>query len=68
MRFSWQNTDFGWGKPVWKSMGKMEAQNTMVMVDDQEGDDVEVLVHLDEKRMCQLEQDLDIKTYSFLDE
>nr|GEV26629.1 pelargonidin 3-O-(6-caffeoylglucoside) 5-O-(6-O-malonylglucoside) 4'''-malonyltransferase-like [Tanacetum cinerariifolium] len=27
---------------------------------------IEVWVHLDEKRMCQLEQDLDIKTYAFL--
>nr|GFC23573.1 pelargonidin 3-O-(6-caffeoylglucoside) 5-O-(6-O-malonylglucoside) 4'''-malonyltransferase-like [Tanacetum cinerariifolium] len=66
MRFSLQNTDFGWGKPVWKSMGKMEGQNMVVMVDDQEGDGVEAWVQLDEKRMCQLEQDPDIKTYAFL--
>nr|GEV45479.1 ribonuclease H-like domain-containing protein [Tanacetum cinerariifolium] len=65
-KFSWQNADFGWGKPVWKSMGKMETQNLVIMMDDQEGDGVEAWVHLDEKRMCQLEQDPDIQTYAYL--
>ncbi|PWA36294.1 transferase, Chloramphenicol acetyltransferase-like domain protein [Artemisia annua] len=65
-KFSWQNADFGWGKPVWKSVGKMETQNFVIMMDDQEGDGVEAWVHLDEKRMCQLEQDPDIRTYAFL--
>ena len=35
------------------------------MMDDQEGDGVEAWVHLDEKRMSQLEQDPDIHTYAF---
>ncbi|GKB66856.1 pelargonidin 3-O-(6-caffeoylglucoside) 5-O-(6-O-malonylglucoside) 4'''-malonyltransferase-like protein, partial [Tanacetum coccineum] len=65
-KFSWQNTNFGWGKPVWRSREKIEAQNTVVMMDDQEGDGVEAWVHLDEKRMCQLEQDPDIQTYAYL--
>lgn len=58
------NADFGWGKPVWKSTGKYEAQNMLVLMDDQEGDGVEAWVYLDEKRMRQLEQDPDIQTYA----
>nr|GEZ30759.1 pelargonidin 3-O-(6-caffeoylglucoside) 5-O-(6-O-malonylglucoside) 4'''-malonyltransferase-like [Tanacetum cinerariifolium] len=56
--------DFGWGKPVWKSIGKFAAQNYVILMDDQEGDGVEAWVHLDEKRMHQLEQDHDIKAYA----
>ncbi|GKE68691.1 pelargonidin 3-O-(6-caffeoylglucoside) 5-O-(6-O-malonylglucoside) 4'''-malonyltransferase-like protein, partial [Tanacetum coccineum] len=65
-KFSWQNADFGWGKPVWRSTEKMVAQNMVIMMDDQEGDGVEAWVHLDETRMCQLEQDPDIQTYAFM--
>ncbi|GJV57784.1 pelargonidin 3-O-(6-caffeoylglucoside) 5-O-(6-O-malonylglucoside) 4'''-malonyltransferase-like protein [Tanacetum coccineum] len=66
-KFSWQNTDFGWGMPIWKSLGRMEAQNLVIMMDDQKGEGIEAWVHLDEKRMCQFEEDPDIKTYAFSD-
>ncbi|GJY30999.1 pelargonidin 3-O-(6-caffeoylglucoside) 5-O-(6-O-malonylglucoside) 4'''-malonyltransferase-like protein [Tanacetum coccineum] len=63
-KFSFNKADFGWGKPVWKSIGKFAAQNYVILMDDQEGDGVEAWVHLDEKRMHQLEQDHDIKAYA----
>ncbi|GKE55986.1 pelargonidin 3-O-(6-caffeoylglucoside) 5-O-(6-O-malonylglucoside) 4'''-malonyltransferase-like protein [Tanacetum coccineum] len=62
--FPFNKADFGWGKPVWKSTGKCAAQNLVIMIDDQEGDGVEAWVHLDEKRMHQLEQNPDIKAYA----
>nr|GEW78132.1 reverse transcriptase domain-containing protein [Tanacetum cinerariifolium] len=60
-----KNADFGSGKPVWRSTGKTEAQNTVIMIDDQEGDEVEAWVHLDEELMRQLEQDPDMQAYAF---
>nr|GEU65881.1 pelargonidin 3-O-(6-caffeoylglucoside) 5-O-(6-O-malonylglucoside) 4'''-malonyltransferase-like [Tanacetum cinerariifolium] len=62
--FSFNKADFGWGKPVWKSTGKCAVQNVVIMMDDQEGDGVEAWVHLDEKRMHQLEQNPDVKAYA----
>ncbi|KAI3827867.1 hypothetical protein L1987_01954 [Smallanthus sonchifolius] len=63
-KFSFYNADFGWGKPVWRSTGHYAATNFVLLMDDQEGDGVEAWVHLDEKHMCKLEQDLDIQAYA----
>ncbi|KAI3755306.1 hypothetical protein L1987_55102 [Smallanthus sonchifolius] len=62
--FSFYQADFGCGKPVWASTGKLPTQNLVIMIDDHEGDGVEAWVHLDEKGMKQLEQDSDIKAYA----
>ncbi|KAF5789947.1 putative transferase [Helianthus annuus] len=63
-KFSFNNADFGWGNPVWRSTGHYAGQNFVLMMDDQEGDGVEAWVHLDENRLCQLEQDPDIQAYA----
>ncbi|KAK1430280.1 hypothetical protein QVD17_12917 [Tagetes erecta] len=63
-KFSYYDADFGCGKPVWASIGKLPTQNLVIMLDDREGDGVEAWVHMDEKRMKQLEQDYDIKAYA----
>ncbi|KAL8209548.1 hypothetical protein R6Q57_006280 [Mikania cordata] len=63
-KFSFNNADFGWGKPVWKSTGRYAAQKFVLLLDDQEGDGIEAWVHLDENKMSQLEQDHDIQTYT----
>ncbi|GJT60247.1 pelargonidin 3-O-(6-caffeoylglucoside) 5-O-(6-O-malonylglucoside) 4'''-malonyltransferase-like protein [Tanacetum coccineum] len=63
-KFSFYNADFGCGKPIWTSTGKLPGQNLVVTMDDHKGDGVEAWVHLDDKRMKELEQDSDIKTYA----
>ncbi|KAJ0800940.1 putative transferase [Helianthus annuus] len=62
-KFSYYQADFGYGKPVWASTGKLPTQNLVIMMDDHDGDGVEAWVHLDQKRMKQLEEDSDIKAY-----
>ncbi|KAJ0801092.1 putative transferase [Helianthus annuus] len=62
-KFSFYTTDFGWGKPVWRSITDMKTPQTVVMMDDEEGDGVEAWVLMDKKRMCELERDLNIKAY-----
>ncbi|XP_071729898.1 pelargonidin 3-O-(6-caffeoylglucoside) 5-O-(6-O-malonylglucoside) 4'''-malonyltransferase-like [Rutidosis leptorrhynchoides] len=63
-KFSFYEADFGYGKLIWASTGKLPVQNVVIMLDDHEGDGVEAWVHLDEKRMSELEQDPDIKLYA----
>ncbi|KAM0028628.1 putative transferase [Helianthus debilis subsp. tardiflorus] len=62
-KFSFYTSDFGWGKPVWRSIADMKAPQSVIMMDDEEGDGVEAWVHMDKKRMCELERDLNIKAY-----
>ncbi|KAJ0935149.1 putative transferase [Helianthus annuus] len=63
-KFSYYQADFGCGKPVWASPGKLPTQNFVILMDDNEGDGVEAWVHLDEKGIKQLEQDSDIQAYA----
>lgn len=63
-KFSFYKADFGWGKPVWRSTGQYEAQNFVLLMDNEEGYGVEAWVHLDEKGMCQLEQDVGVLAYT----
>nr|GEU53790.1 pelargonidin 3-O-(6-caffeoylglucoside) 5-O-(6-O-malonylglucoside) 4'''-malonyltransferase-like [Tanacetum cinerariifolium] len=65
-KFSFYNADFGSGKTIWASTGKLPCQNLVIMMDDNEGDGVEAWVHLDDKRMKELAQDYDIKAYATL--
>nr|XP_043630082.1 pelargonidin 3-O-(6-caffeoylglucoside) 5-O-(6-O-malonylglucoside) 4'''-malonyltransferase-like [Erigeron canadensis] len=62
--FSYYKANFGFGKPIWATPGKLPAQNSMLMMDGCEGDSIEAWVHLDKKRMNELEQDPDIKAYA----
>ncbi|KAI3755450.1 hypothetical protein L1987_55251 [Smallanthus sonchifolius] len=62
-RFSFHTADFGWGKPVWKSITNEKIPNSVTMMDDEEGDGVEAWVHLDEKQMCELEKDSNLQAY-----
>ncbi|XP_071740445.1 pelargonidin 3-O-(6-caffeoylglucoside) 5-O-(6-O-malonylglucoside) 4'''-malonyltransferase-like [Rutidosis leptorrhynchoides] len=63
-KFSYYDANFGFGKPVWASPGKLPAQNSVIMMDDYEGDGIEAWVHLDKKRMEELEQDSNIKAFA----
>lgn len=63
-KFSFYETDFGYGKPIWASTGSLPVKNLVIMLDDHEGDGVEAWVHLDEKSMKELEQDSQIKAYA----
>ncbi|KAD4179321.1 hypothetical protein E3N88_27912 [Mikania micrantha] len=62
-KFSFYTADFGWGKPVWRSIANVKVPNAVVMMDDKEGDGMEAWVHLDEKHMCELEKDPNIQAY-----
>ncbi|GFP85228.1 pelargonidin 3-o-(6-caffeoylglucoside) 5-o-(6-o-malonylglucoside) 4'''-malonyltransferase [Phtheirospermum japonicum] len=44
--FGLYEADFGWGKLVWAGIGTMPRQHAMVLMDNKEGDGIEVWVHL----------------------
>lgn len=53
--------DFGWGKPVGTAIGAMPGGNSVVLMDNKEGDGLEAWVHLDPSDMAHFEQDEEIK-------
>ncbi|KAI3805054.1 hypothetical protein L1987_27066 [Smallanthus sonchifolius] len=62
-KFSFYTADFGCGKPVWRSATNTKRPNTVMMMDDEEGNGVEAWVQLEDKQMCELEQDPNIQAY-----
>ncbi|MFS7900964.1 putative transferase [Helianthus anomalus] len=62
-KFSFYAADFGWGKPVWRSITNMKFNQLVILMDDEEGDGVEAWVHLEKREMCELERDLNIQAY-----
>ncbi|KAL7254813.1 hypothetical protein ACSBR1_009041 [Camellia fascicularis] len=56
-RFPFYDADFGWGKPVWVSVGYLVRQNAMLLMDTREGDGVEAWVSLSKEEMALFERD-----------
>ncbi|KAI3470279.1 hypothetical protein Pfo_026942 [Paulownia fortunei] len=63
-KFGFYEADFGWGKPVWASIGTMPAENIIVLMDNREGDGIEAWVHLNQNDMPCFEQDGEIRLFS----
>ncbi|XP_073131211.1 pelargonidin 3-O-(6-caffeoylglucoside) 5-O-(6-O-malonylglucoside) 4'''-malonyltransferase-like [Henckelia pumila] len=60
-KFGFYEVDFGWGKPVWCSVGSPAADNLVILMDNKEGDGIEACVHLHQKFMDCFEQQQEIK-------
>ncbi|XP_057505002.1 stemmadenine O-acetyltransferase-like [Actinidia eriantha] len=58
-RFRLYEADFGWGKPIWVTMGKpsINWKNTAIFFPTASGDGIEVIFCLEEEDMAQLEAD-----------
>lgn len=63
-RFPFYEDDFGWGKPSWVSSVNLPVKNWIFLMDDKNGDGIEVWVNLDEKDMLVFEQACDIQTFA----
>ncbi|KAL3538709.1 hypothetical protein ACH5RR_002075 [Cinchona calisaya] len=63
-RFPYYEADFGWGKPVWLSPASIPARNSVVLIDNKDGDGVEAWLNLEEKDMFKFQQDQDLKTFT----
>ncbi|KAL7106346.1 hypothetical protein ACP275_07G107100 [Erythranthe tilingii] len=63
-KFGFYEADFGWGKPVGAGIGIMPRENSVILMDNKEGDGIEAWVKLNRDDMSLFEQDDDIKLYT----
>ncbi|MCL7049107.1 hypothetical protein MKW94_008044 [Papaver nudicaule] len=54
-RFPIYEADFGWGKPVWASIGTIALQNTAFLMDAGSGDGIEAFVNMTREDMDEFE-------------
>ncbi|KAK1368091.1 hypothetical protein POM88_034183 [Heracleum sosnowskyi] len=59
-KFPFYEADFGWGNPVWVSVANVPLRNTVVLIDDKSGGEIEAWVNLDENDMQNFVQHSDI--------
>ncbi|XP_057781259.1 pelargonidin 3-O-(6-caffeoylglucoside) 5-O-(6-O-malonylglucoside) 4'''-malonyltransferase-like [Salvia miltiorrhiza] len=63
-KFGFYEADFGWGKPVWTSIGPQQPRgNHTILMRSKDGDGIEAWVHLNKDDMGWFEQDEDIKVF-----
>ncbi|KAI4382503.1 hypothetical protein MLD38_008460 [Melastoma candidum] len=65
-RFPLYDVDFGWGKPAWVGVMGMEFQNSVIMLDSNGGDGIEVWLTLKEEEMAELDRDQELLEYASL--
>ncbi|KAI5311295.1 hypothetical protein L3X38_000025 [Prunus dulcis] len=65
-RFSFYETDFGWGKPSWVTFSSSEFKNTTLLMDMSDGVGIEALLSLEEEHMAIIERNEDLLAYASL--
>ncbi|KAL4566650.1 hypothetical protein LXL04_030770 [Taraxacum kok-saghyz] len=64
-RFGVNESDFGWGKPVWISGTDYNSENTIILMDSRISDGIEAWVVMNEDNMKKLEQDTELQAFVF---
>ncbi|KAI3688671.1 hypothetical protein L2E82_46423 [Cichorium intybus] len=62
-RFEVNESDFGWGKPVWISGTDYNNENSIMLMDSRLVDGIEAWVVLSEDNMHKLEQDTELQAF-----
>ncbi|KAH7521759.1 stemmadenine O-acetyltransferase [Ziziphus jujuba] len=65
-RFPFYKADFGWGKPDWVSICKMEFKNFVFMIDTKDGDGIEAWLILSEEDMELVERNQELLAFALL--
>lgn len=65
-RFPIYEADFGWGKPIWVTIGGCELKNSIIMMDTRSGDGIEAIVNLEKEDMDVFEKDLELLQFASL--
>ncbi|KAL8048771.1 hypothetical protein ABFX02_07G088600 [Erythranthe guttata] len=63
-KFGFYEADFGWGKPVGARIGTMTLENSVILMDNKEGDGIDAWVQLNRNDVPLFEQDHGIKLYT----
>ncbi|KAL6190516.1 hypothetical protein ACLB2K_036910 [Fragaria x ananassa] len=63
-RFPIYEADFGWGKPVWVSIGACLDKNVIILMDSKSGDGIEAIVTLEEQDMAAFECDEELLAFA----
>lgn len=64
IEFPLYKVDFGWGRPIRVGMGAGPFDKFFILLDNQSGDGVEVIVMLDEQNMAIFERDLELLEFA----
>ncbi|KAJ0035208.1 hypothetical protein Pint_24621 [Pistacia integerrima] len=62
-RFPLYETDFGWGRPIWVTVGGLACSNLAILFDTKGGDGIEAWVHLKEEYMAKFEADEELLSF-----
>ncbi|KAJ0093993.1 hypothetical protein Patl1_25174 [Pistacia atlantica] len=62
-RFPLYETDFGWGRPIWVTVGGLACSNLAILFDTKGGDGIEAWVHLKEEDMAKFEADEELLSF-----
>lgn len=65
-KFGFCRTDFGWGKPVWASIGPVAGDFMTVLMEGEEGGGIEAWVHLKADDMACFEEEEGIRLFAKL--
>ncbi|XP_008241213.1 PREDICTED: BAHD acyltransferase At5g47980-like [Prunus mume] len=63
-RFSFNQADFGWGKPSWMNFCRNESKNTMILTDMSDGVGIEAFFSLEEEHMAIFERNEYLLAYA----
>lgn len=66
VRFSFYNTDFGWGKPIWACIANVPVKNEVIFMSNRSGDEKEAWVTLDEENMAKFEGNHELQEFASL--
>lgn len=65
-KFEFSRTDFGWGKPLWASIGPVAGENMAVLTETGADGEIEAWVHLKSDDMAWFEQDEGLRLFTKL--
>ncbi|KAL3497724.1 hypothetical protein ACH5RR_040456 [Cinchona calisaya] len=65
-RFSFNEMNFGWGKPIWVGTVSVKKKNTFILMDSSKPGGIEVLVTLEEDKMAIFEKDEELLRFAIM--
>ncbi|KAI5674942.1 hypothetical protein M9H77_05892 [Catharanthus roseus] len=66
-RFPVYDIDFGWGKPILVSPFQPHVKDLILLMDSPEGDGIEALITMEEKKMAAFEKNEELRSFAYLD-
>ncbi|KAL3497717.1 hypothetical protein ACH5RR_040449 [Cinchona calisaya] len=65
-RYSFNEINFGWGKPIWVGTFNAKKKNTFILMDSSKSGGIDALVTLEEDKMAIFEKDEELLRFSII--